>query len=88
MYLGGREASDFNVLSNTNYNYTVDFNHTGIPTNDGRVTYIDPIPASESNNNLLPTANCFMIAPGGAFCFDPFSFQRAGSPVGLKIIGK
>ena len=22
-----------------------------------------------------------MIAPGGAFCFDPFSFQRAGSPV-------
>ena len=81
VYLGGREASDFNVLSNTNYNYTVDFNHTGIPTNDGRVTYIDPIPASESNNNLLPTANCFMIAPGGAFCFDPFSFQRAGSPV-------
>ena len=38
VYLGGREASDFNVFGNTNYNYTVNFNHTGIPANDGRVT--------------------------------------------------
>lgn len=60
VYLGGREASDFNVFGNTNYNYTVNFNHTGIPANDGRVTYIDPIPASQNNNNLIPTANCFI----------------------------
>ena len=81
VYLGGREASDFNVFGNTNYNYTVNFNHTGIPANDGRVTYIDPIPASQNNNNLIPTANCFMVAPGAAFCFDPFSFQQGGNSV-------
>ncbi len=81
MYLGGKGSIGFNVLSNTNYNYTVDFNHTGIPTNDGRVTYIDPIPASESNNNLLPTANCFMIARVEHSVSIRFSFQRAGSPV-------
>ncbi|WP_294615172.1 DUF4906 domain-containing protein [uncultured Bacteroides sp.] len=81
VYLGGRESSDFNVLGNTNYNYTVNFKHAGIPTDDGRVTYIDPIPASENNNNLLPTANCFMIAPGGAFCFDPFVFQSNGTSI-------
>ena len=79
VYFGGRESSDFNVLGNTNYNYTVNFKHAGIPTDDGRVPYIDPIPASENNNNLLPTANCFMIAPGGAFCFDPFVFQSNGT---------
>lgn len=81
VYFGGRESSDFNVLGNTNYNYTVNFKHVGIPTGDGRVTYIDPIPASENNNNLLPTANCFMIAPGGAFCFDPFVFQSNGTSI-------
>ncbi len=81
VYFWGRESSDFNVLGNTNYNYTVNFKHVGIPTDDGRVTYIDPIPASENNNNLLPTANCFMIAPGGAFCFDPFVFQSNGTSI-------
>ena len=81
VYLGGGEASDFNVFGNTNYNYTVNFNHTGIPVDDGRVTYIDPIPASQNNNNLIPTANCFMVAPGAAFCFDPFSFQQGGNSV-------
>ena len=39
VYLGGREASDFNVFGNTNYNYTVNFNHTGIPANDGRALF-------------------------------------------------
>ena len=81
VYLGGREASDFNVFGNTNYNYTVNFNHTGIPVDDGRVTYIDPIPASQNNNNLIPTANCFMVTPGAAFCFDPFSFHQGGNSI-------
>ncbi len=81
VYLGGREASDFNVFGNTNYNYTVNFNHTGIPANDGRVMYIDPIPASQNNNNLIPTANCFMVTPGAAFCFDPFSFHQGGNSI-------
>ena len=78
VYLGGSSSFDFNINSNTNYNYTVTFNHAGLPTNDRRVTIIDPIPASESNNNLMPTANCFMVAPGGAFCFDPFKYQING----------
>ena len=76
VYLGGRTTFDFNLYSNTNYNYGVNFNHTGLPTNDRRVTIIDPIPASENNNNLVPTANCFMVTPGGAFCFNPLKFRQ------------
>lgn len=81
VYLGGNDYSDFSLYSNTDYSYTVKFNHTGLPVNDRRVTIIDPIRASESNNNILPTANCFMIAPGGAFCFDPFVFQQNGMSI-------
>ncbi|WP_455640304.1 DUF4906 domain-containing protein [Parabacteroides sp.] len=79
VYLGGSTTFDFNINSNTNYNYTVRFTHTDLPVNDRRVTIIDPIPASEKNSNLVPTANCFMVAPGGAFCFDPFKYQANGS---------
>ena len=79
VYLGGATTFDFNINSNTNYNYTVRFTHTDLPVNDRRVTIIDPIPASEKNSNLVPTANCFMVAPGGAFCFDPFKYQANGS---------
>ncbi|WP_455640310.1 DUF4906 domain-containing protein [Parabacteroides sp.] len=78
VYLGGSTTFDFNIVSNTNYNYKVSFNHTGLPTNDRRVTIIDPIPASENNNNLVPTANCFMVAPGGGFCFNPYKFYIKG----------
>ena len=80
VYLGGRTTFDFNLYNNTNYNYEVNFNHTGLPTNDRRVTIIDPIPASENNNNLVPTANCFMVAPGGAFCFNPYKYEVNGEP--------
>lgn len=81
VYLGSGASTDFNVYRNKNYAYTVNFNHAEIPTNDDRVTYIDPIPASENNDNLVPTANCFMIAPGGAFCFDPFTFHQNGAEI-------
>lgn len=81
VYLGGSDYTDFNLYSNTDYSYTVNFSHTGLPVNDRRVTIIDPIPASESNNNIVPTANCFMVAPGGAFCFDPFVFQQNGATI-------
>ena len=79
VYLGGSSSFDFNINSNTNYNYTVTFNHPDLPVNDRRVTIIDPIPASENNNNLVPTANCFMVVPGSSFCFDPFKYQINGS---------
>ena len=80
VYLGGNNSSDFNLYSNTDYNYVVDIKHTGLPVDDRRVTIIDPIPASESNNNLVPTANCFMVAPGGAFCFNPYKYYINGNP--------
>lgn len=81
VYLGDDKPTDFNLKSNTDYNYVIDFNHFGIPTDDQRVTYIDPIPASEGNDNLVPTANCFMVAPGGSFCFDPFMFRQNGTDI-------
>ena len=76
VYLGGSESTDFNLYGNTDYNYTIKINHTNLPVNDRRVTIIDPIAASENNSNLVPTANCFMVAPGGAFCFDPLMFRQ------------
>ena len=79
VYLGGSDYTDFNLYGNTDYSYTVNFKHTELPVNDRRVTIIDPIPAYENNENLVPTANCFMVAPGGAFCFDPFKYQIDGS---------
>ena len=78
VYLGGSSTFDYNIYSNTNYNYTVKFIHTGLPVNDRRVTIVDPVPASVNNNNLVPTANCFMVAPGGAFCFNPYKFYQKG----------
>lgn len=74
VYLGGSESSDFNLYSNTDYNYEVKIDHTSLPINDRRVTIIDPVPASENNNNLVPTANCFMVVPGGSFCFNPYKY--------------
>ena len=81
VYLGGSEPSDFNLYGNTDYNYTIRIAHTDLPINDRRVTIIDPIPASDNNENFVPTANCFMVAPGGAFCFDPFAFQQNGKTI-------
>ena len=78
VYLGGKDYSDFNLYENTDYSYTVNFNHDGIPTDDRRVTYIDPIPASINNENFVNTANCFMVAPGGYFNFNPYKYYVNG----------
>ena len=86
VYLGGSGFSDFNLYSNTDYDYTVTIKHTGLPVNDRRVTIIDPIPASENNNNLVPTANCFMVAPGGAFCFNPYIYYVNGAPTPNSLL--
>ena len=79
VYIGGKTSSDFSLNNNTEYSYAVSFSHADIPTNDKRVTYIDPVPASENNDNPVPTANCFMVAPGGGFCFDPLAYQSDGT---------
>ena len=52
--------------------------HTSLPVDDKRITIIEPILASENNNNLVPTANCFMVVPGGAFCFNPYTYYVNG----------
>lgn len=81
VYLGGKDYSDFNLYGNTDYSYTVTFKHEGIPTNDYRVTYINPISASENNENFVNTANCFMVTPGGAFCFNPYKYYIDGKVI-------
>ena len=44
--------------------------HTSeLPVDDKRITIVNPIGASENNNNLVPTANCFMIVPGRRLLF-------------------
>lgn len=78
LYLGGPETTDFNLYSNGDYAYTLYFNHTGLPVDDQRVTIIQPIPASENNNNFVATGNCFMIPSGGAFCFNPYKYEING----------
>ena len=88
VYLGGAESSDFNLHGNTDYNYTVRIQHDGLPINDRRVTIIDPIPASENNNNLVPTANCFMVVPGGAFCFNPYNYYVKGTNTENNLLRK
>ncbi|MCE9187336.1 DUF4906 domain-containing protein [Bacteroides fragilis] len=86
VYIGSGPSTDFNIYKNKEYSYAVDFSHTGIPTTDKRVTYIDPIPASENNDNLVATANCLMVSPGGSFCFDPFAFQQGKSVITNTVL--
>ena len=79
VYLGGSSSKDFSLYGNANYIYKVTMDHTSLPVDDKRVTIIDPIPASVNNNNLVPTANCFMVVPGGAFCFNPYKYNVKGA---------
>lgn len=86
IYLGGNTTTDFNVLDNTNYNYQLNFSHISedIWKEDDRVEYLNGgISVSENNNTPVPTANCFMVEPGGNFNFDPFLFHQAAGT--LKI---
>ncbi|MCD7849293.1 MAG: DUF4906 domain-containing protein [Parabacteroides sp.] len=86
IYLGGKESTDFNVRENTNYIYNVTFNHSGLPVNDRRVTIVDPSPASKGNSNFVNTANCFMVPPGGAFCFNPYKYTKKGVPTENTVL--
>lgn len=73
VYLGGKETTDFNILENTNYVWTV--NITGADYNkDPRIDKqaTDPVPV---NDNLKPTSNCFMVQPNSSFCFNPYKHE-------------
>ena len=63
VYLGGSTSKEFDLYDNTNYIYNVEMSHNTLPVDDRRITIIDPIPASQNNNNIVPTANCFMVKP-------------------------
>lgn len=86
IYIGDENPQNFSIKQNTDYIYNIDFTHTGIPTQDRRVTYVDPIPASQNNDHFVPTANCFMVKPGGSFCFDPFTFRSAGKDIDNDVL--
>lgn len=81
VYLGGQDVTDFSLYDNTDYNYTVNFKHTSLPVDDERVEIISPVPASENNNNEIPTANCLLVTPGSAFCFDPYAYRQNGTDI-------
>jgi len=91
VYLGANATSDFNVRDNTNYTYHITFNHSNgeqVTETDARVEYLNGISASASNNSPVPTANCFMVEPGGSFNFDPFVFQTKANPSGSNALLK
>lgn len=91
VYLGANITSDFNVYDNTNYTYHIKFDHSdgeSISLKDERVDYQNGISASEDNNSPVPTANCFMVEPGGSFYFDPFAFQTNANPSGSNELLK
>ncbi|MCD8092376.1 MAG: DUF4906 domain-containing protein [Bacteroides sp.] len=77
IYLGGNSINDFNVQDNTNYTYGLTFTtDDNIANTDDRVQLLDGSAASVGNTTFVPTANCFMVKPGGSFHFDPFLFHR------------
>lgn len=86
VYLGGNTTSDFNLYANAEYRYSLSFRHTELPVNDGRVSIIDPVPASVNNENFVPTANCFMVSPGGAFCFNPYTYYQNGQVIANSLL--
>ena len=60
-YLGGKDVSDFNLLENTNYNYTINIRNTDY-RGDPRIRLLDQTPVISTN--LVQTSNCFMMRPG------------------------
>ena len=86
LYLGGKETTDFNLYGNTDYSYMATFTHTQLPVNDLRVTIVDPVSASVDNHNFVPTANCFMVAPGGAFNFNPYKYTQNGTVIDNTVL--
>ena len=60
-YLGGKDVSDFNLLENTNYNYTINIRNTDY-RGDPRIRLLDQTPVISTN--LVQTSNCVMMRPG------------------------
>lgn len=72
-YLGGKDVSDFNLLENTNYHYTINIRNTDY-RGDPRIRLLDQTPVISTN--LVQTSNCFMMRPGTNICFNPYKPRR------------
>lgn len=83
-YLGGNATSDFNLLENTNYNWTINLNNANY-TNDPRIQLQNLAPVISTN--LQPTANCFMIVPGTNICFNPYKHDAEEDGYNNKLTG-
>lgn len=69
VYPGGNTTTDFNLLENTDYHWTVRINRADYAA-DPRIRPIDQTPAVSTN--LVQTANCLMVKPGSNICFNPY----------------
>lgn len=72
VYLGANMTTDFNLLENTNYHWTIKI-ETPNYTTDERVQLLDQTPVISANEQ--PTANCFMMLPGTNICFNPYKHE-------------
>ncbi|OUP18940.1 hypothetical protein B5F32_11010 [Parabacteroides distasonis] len=84
-YLGGKEVSDFNLLENTNYVWTVNIQSADYRT-DPRIRLLDQTPVI--SNNLVPTSNCFMMRPGTNICFNPYKHEASSDSNNTYLSGK
>ena len=71
-YLGGDAPTDFNLLENTDYAWTLNINSTNY-RGDGRIQLLDQTPVISTN--LVPTSNCLMMLPGTNICFNPYKHE-------------
>jgi len=84
-YLGGKDVSDFNLLENTNYVWTVNIQNADYRT-DPRIRLLDQTPVI--SNNLVPTSNCFMMRPGTNICFNPYKHEASSDGNNTYLSGK
>jgi len=71
-YLGGDAPTDFNLLENTDYAWTLNINSTNY-RGDGRIQLLDQTPVISTN--LVPTSNCLMMLPGTNISFNPYKHE-------------
>lgn len=71
-YLGGDASTDFNLLENTDYTWTLNINSTNY-RGDNRIQLLDQSPVVSTN--IVPTSNCLMMLPGTNICFNPYKHE-------------
>ena len=82
-YLGGNTTSDFNLLENTNYHWTINITAANYTT-DPRIQLQDLSPVISTN--LQTTSNCFMLLPGTNICFNPYKHEAGESGWNTELV--